>query len=318
MMAVLLAVLCQAAPVEPVADVYAQLRARGVSVEPAAAARASAEAVVRLADPGARFFDEAGAAAFEACRGGDTTNAPALRDLGEGIVLLEAGCLGPPAAALAVTGLASAAAAGGGFILDCRGAGGTNLAAVDALAAPFVRPDTFLYSVQNGLGEDLELHAAPEAEPAAAPVIMLVDRRTTGAAELLAAVLARNRGVLLVGQPTKGDPARRELVPLAGGGAAFMATGRYVLPDDTTWAGTGVAPHVRIAPAGKAPIDVRTNLLSRAGKPFDESARRHIELFAAVRTDPGLARAVDLLLGLKALAILPEKTYAPVAAADPR
>lgn len=318
MMTLLLAVLCQAAPLDPAADIFAVLKARGVPVEPRAATRVATEAVVRLADPGALFFDEAGAAAFEAAQTGSATNPPALQDLGEGIVLLKAAGINDSVAALTATGLARAASLGGGFILDCRGAGGTNVTAVDAMAAPFAAPDTFLYAVQDAAGEDLELHAAPPAPAAAVPVLMLTDSRTTGAAELLAAVLARNRGVMLVGAATKGDPARRELAALAGAGYAFMATGRFVRPDGSTWAGTGIAPHVRVPADAPARPEFRTNLTSRTGKPLDALARRHLELFSRVRSDPGLARAVDLLLGLKALAILPEKTHAPVAAADPR
>jgi hypothetical protein len=315
MMALLLAVLCQAAPVDAGGDLAALLRARGILVDPQAASRVAADAVVRLADPGALLLDEAGAAAFDASQAGNSTNQPVLEELGEGIALLRAGAVNGAFAALTATGLTGAAASGGGLILDCRGAGGTNLAAVDAIAAHFVPRDTFLYSVQDAAGEDLELHGAPAAEPAAAPVLLLVDGDTTGAAELLAAVLARTRGVMLVGGPTRGDPSRRELTPLTGGRYAFLATGRFVRPDGTTWAGAGIEPHVRVAEGGGVSA-ARTNLLSRAGKPFDEAARRHFELFARIHSDPGLARAVELLLGLKALALLPEKAHAPVAAAD--
>jgi hypothetical protein len=318
MMSLLLAVLCQAVPSEPAPDVFALLKARGVAVEPQAAARAAAEAVVRLADPGALFFDAAGAAAFEATGGGCGTNPPALQELGEGIVVLRTACIDAPTADLAATGLTAAASAGGGLIIDCRGAGGTNLAAVDAMASHFAPPGTFLYAVQDSAGEDLEWHEAAPAAPAEIPVFMLVDGRTAGAAELLAAVLARNRGVMLVGSPTKGDPARREFAPLAGGGVAFLGTGRFVRPDDSTWAGTGIEPHVRLLADNGTLAAIRTNVISRAGKPFDEGARRHLELFAAVHSDPGLTRAVDLLLGLKALAILPEKKNVPAAAADRR
>ena len=59
-----------------------------------------------------------------------------------------------------------------------------------------------------------------------------------------------------------------------------------------------------------ARTEIRTNVVSRTGKPLDATAQRHLELFARVRDDAVLARAVDLLLGLKALAILPEKPHA--------
>jgi hypothetical protein len=311
MISLLLAALCSVAPSGPTPDVFELLKSRGVGVDAAAASRVSAEAVVRLADPGALFFDSAGAAAFESSQSGAVTNPPVLQELGEGIVLLKPDMIHEAVASLVASGLVRAAAAGGGLIMDCRGAGGTRLAAVDAIAAHFNETDVFLYAVQNQAGEDLELHAAPPGPRAEAPVLMLVDRRTSGAAELLAAVLSRSRGVMLVGEPTRGDTTRRELADLSENHRVLLATGRFVLPDGSSWEGKGVMPHV-LAPIGEGQRpEIRTNGVSRAGRVLDETAKRHLELFARVRQDPALGRAVDLLLGLKAMAILPEKPHAP-------
>jgi C-terminal processing protease CtpA/Prc len=213
---------------------------------------------------------------------------------------------------LVASGLVQAASAGGGFILDCRGVGGTNLACVDSIAGHFTEPDVFLYAVQDGAGEDLDLHAAPPKARAGVPVLMLTDGDTTGVAELLASLFARPRGVLLVGASTRGDPARREMVPLADGRFVFLATGRFVRPDGTDWRGRGIVPHVVVSPGSEARPEIRTNITSRTGRPLGDIARRHLELFARLRGDPVLARAVELLLGLKALAILPENPHAPV------
>ncbi len=316
MLSLLLAVLCQAAPLEPAPDLFSMLAAHRLSVDSNAAARVAAEAVVRLADPGVRFFDSAGAAAFEAEQTGLSTNPPILRDLGEGLFVLRPRILNETVATLVASGLVQAASSGGGFILDCRGAGGSSLASVDAIASHFIEPDVFLYAVQDAAGEDIELHAAlPEAR-AAVPVLMLVDGETADAAELLAALFLPPRGVLLMGSTTRGDAARREMVPVAGDQFAFLATGRFVRPDGTTWQGEGIAPHVLVAPALSARFEIRTNVTSRTGIPLTGPALRHLELFARVRSDAVLARAVDLLLGLKALAILPENLHDPIPSAS--
>ncbi len=309
MTALLLAALCQAAPLSTPA-LLDLLAARRVAVDSNAAARAAAEAVARLADPGALFFDESETAAFEAALAGSTGAPPVLTELGEGIVRLRVPVLNAAAAALTATGLAQAAVAGGGFILDCRGATGADLACVDAIAGHFTEPDTFLYAVQDGAGEDLELHAAPAAARAAVPALMLVDGETRGAAELLAALFEAPRGVLLVGSRTRGDAARRETVPLGEGRLAFLATGRFVRPDGSTWQGKGVTPHVAAPDSAGVGPEIRTNAAFRSGQPLDDFSRRHLELFARVRGDAVLARAVDLLLGLKALAIFPETSHA--------
>lgn len=312
MLTLLLAALCQSAPLGAAPDILSLLAARRLSVDSNEAARVSAEAVVRLADPGARFFDAAGAAAFEAEQARYSTNPPALRELDEGVFLLHPRVLDRAAASQVASGLVQAASCGGGFILDCRGAGGGDLAAVDAIAGHFAEPGVFLYAVQDGAGEDLELHESPAAARAAVPVLMLIDGETTGTAELLAALFSHPRGVLLVGSATRGDATRREMVPLPDGRAVFLATGRLVRPDGTTWQGKGIAPHVVVSPGLEQRPEIRTNVTSRTGRPLTGTARRHLELFARLRDDPVLARAVELLLGLKALAILPENPHAPV------
>jgi hypothetical protein len=312
MVTLLLAALCQAAPLEPGLDPLTLLAARRIAVDSNVAARVAAEAVIRLADPGAQFFDAEGAAAYAAEQAGQATNPPALRDLGEGVILLHPRMLDDAVADRVASGLVQAAASGGGFILDCRGTGGTNLACVDAIAGHFTEPDVFLYAVQDGAGEDIELHSAPAAPRAAVPVLMLTDGGTTGAADLLAALFAHPRGVLLMGSPTRGEAVRREPVPLSDGRVALLATGRYVRPDGTTWQGRGIVPHIVVSPGSEMRPEIRTNITSRTGRPLTGTAQRHLDLFARLREDVVLARAVELLLGLKALAILPENSHAPV------
>lgn len=312
MLTALLAMLVQAVPPEAQADLLAVLNGRGLTVDTNAAARVAAEAVLRLADPGVRFFDAAEASAFEAQLAG-ATNAPVPQDLGEGIFLFKPGFINEAAVSGVETGLTAAASRGGGFILDCRGAGGTNLACVDELAGLFLPPDRFLYAVQDGRGEDLALHSAPRAEHAGIPVLMLIDGGTAGASELLAALFERPSGVILVGAPTRGDATRREMTLLPDGRYAWLATGRFARPEGGVWSAP-IVPHIVVKP-GAAPqkeLPLPTNALSRTGRSLGETARRHLELFARVRQDPVLARAVDLLLGLKAMALFPEKTDVPV------
>jgi len=308
MTGLLLALCVQAVPLAPTAPAE-WLDPRRLGVDAKAAEQAAAEALIRLADPGARFFDSA-----EAARAAAASNAaPAsLTELDAGVWLLRAPLLDAAAADQVATGLVRPAASGGGLILDLRGSTGDNLDAVDAVAAPHVASDTFLYRLRDGRGEECDLRSAPAAPRAAAPLLVLIDEDTRGTAELLAALFAAApRGVLLVGARTRGDAARRELRPLADGRVVRLATGWFAWPDGTTWRGTGIAPHVAVSAGDPVRVDIPTNATTRTGKPLAEAAKRHLALFARVREDAALARAVDLVLGLKALAILPEAGHAP-------
>lgn len=299
----------------PVADVRAILaliesgRVGGAG----SASNAMAEALLRAFDPGARLLAssaEAEALAAELaglpCGPGAAASnpPPCLRAeaLGEGLSLVRVAWL--PGAGTPPEPVLEAARAGtNGLILDLRGAGGTNLACVDAIASVFYEPDTFLYSLRGGQGDDRELRSAARAPRIEAPAMLLVDGATRGAAELLAALLERAPGVMVLGAPTAGDARWREVVPLGDDVFAYLAVGRFELADGSSYEPAGVSPDVLIDRDGwKAPV-VDMPESTRGGGALSDEARLHRELYARVSGDPALARATDILLGLRALNI---------------
>lgn len=191
-----------------------------------------------------------------------------------------------------------------GFVLDLRGAGGGDLEAVTTIGSLFARGGSLLCAFRDRQDQDVSVHKAMEGDPLETPVLVLVDGATTGAAEVLAAVLADSvRGVLLLGTPTAGDPLIRDLVELPGGRTIYLAHRRLVTADGTVYDGR----------AGITPDVVSTNLVERVAdyEPEAMPDRRatlpqEIEdrgLRDRLRGDPVLRQAVDVLLGLKALNI---------------
>jgi len=130
---------------------------------------------------------------------------------------------------------------------------------------------------------------------------VLVDAQTSGAAEALAAMLVGGgRGVMLIGAATRGDPAVRELVPLPDGGTAYLATRRLVAADGSVYAGReGIQPAIRAGGQPSAP-DYEPPKVPGQPAPSDEE-KESLRLRQRVKDDPALRRAVDVLLGLRAL-----------------
>jgi carboxyl-terminal processing protease len=191
-----------------------------------------------------------------------------------------------------------------GAILDLRGAGGTAEAEVPAVAARFAPEGATLYTMSDRQGK--ELVSVKASSPAAPPIplMVLVDEETTGAAELLAAVLGGGvKGAMLIGRETAGDPMIREPRKLSTGRYALLATRQLKTADGATYAGTGgVLPDVAItASALDETVYEPDAPVLRKGKTMSDEEKEDKALRDRTRNDTYLRRAADVLLGLKAL-----------------
>ncbi|MBN1671309.1 MAG: hypothetical protein JXR37_09765 [Kiritimatiellae bacterium] len=187
-----------------------------------------------------------------------------------------------------------------GLVLDLRGAGGNDLASVARIAGLFAAPGTALFSVEGGGGGQGGVRTGDGKQPANMALVVLIDGKTTGAAEILAAVLHELPGVLLLGAATAGDARVREPIPLPGGEQmAYLAARRVVLPSGAT-CGERIDPDIAVsATAAEAKTPAASSAQPRA--PREQDART--TLAERVGGDPVLSRAVDVLLGLRALKI---------------
>ena len=191
-----------------------------------------------------------------------------------------------------------------GFILDLRGATGNDLAAVQAIGSLFAPAGSLLFAFRDREEQDVSTHKALSGDPLKTPVVVLVDQGTSGAAEVLAAVLADSvRGALLIGEATSGDPLIRDVVSLPKQRLLYLATRRLVTADGAVYDGhAGLQPDV-VAPRTAASADYYEPEAMpdrRATLPQEAEDRALRDRW---RGDPALRQAVDLLLGLKALNI---------------
>lgn len=189
-----------------------------------------------------------------------------------------------------------------GLIMDIRGAGGADLESVDDMLGMFTATNTLLYTVRDGHGGIIETHrTGKEISIGKTPLMVLVDKGTRGASELLAGSLRGRHGVMLLGSRTRGDARLREKIPLKENEILYIATKWLVLVDDVEYDQVGIKPDIEVSEmAGKEhrqPVSVR----KRIGKKISDKAKIDRKLMERVADDPVLARATDILLGLKAL-----------------
>lgn len=111
------------------------------------------------------------------------------------------------------------------------------------------------------------------------PMATLVNGNTYSAAEFFGAQLQESVGALIVGEPTSGKGYSQQAVPLPGGGALNLSTGRYTTGAGVSLVGTGVTLDAEVA-LGEEVVE-----LLRAGVlPHEEDAQlqRAIEMLKEV------------------------------------
>ena len=74
------------------------------------------------------------------------------------------------------------------------------------------------------------------------PIVVLIDRNTASAAEILTAALADDAGATVVGTRSYGKGVFQQEVGLSNGGALKLTVGEYFTPDGVNLAGSRDPP----------------------------------------------------------------------------
>lgn len=131
------------------------------------------------------------------------------------------------------------------YVIDLRGTARGDLDDGVAAAKLFVRSGTL--AVRESKGPTRETVAAQAGDGAVtAPIALLVDRGTSGAAEVFALALDGNNRADLVGEQTLGRAARQRLVKLPDNSGLLLSYMRYLGPNNTALHQEGLTPDVEV------------------------------------------------------------------------
>jgi carboxyl-terminal processing protease len=140
-----------------------------------------------------------------------------------------------------------------GLILDLRGNGGGLLNEAVLSASLFVEDGEIVST--EGRARGRKTYDAVGDALDEQPTVVLMNRDTASAAEILAAALQAHDVAELVGTRTYGKGTFQEVIHLPAGGALDLTVGEYFTAAGVSLAGEGVKPDVRAADDPETPRD---------------------------------------------------------------
>jgi carboxyl-terminal processing protease len=135
-----------------------------------------------------------------------------------------------------------------------------------------------------------------KALAATVPLVVLVNRGTSGPAELVAGAILDDKRGDLVGEKTFGEGSLQKTFDLPDGGAVILSIAKYASPSGKQFEDVAVTPGTLVASSADALDDGDDEDASPAAKPTATAAKPTIPTKKPAATvDDQLAKALDLL-----------------------
>ncbi|MCD1146799.1 S41 family peptidase [Peptoniphilus sp. KCTC 25270] len=127
-----------------------------------------------------------------------------------------------------------------GIIIDMRGNPGGILDEAVAIS-DYLLPEVDIVSAKNRAGEEI-FHEKSDKEYMDIPLVVLVNKASASASEIVSAALQDNKRAVLVGETTYGKGVVQTLIPLTGGAGLKLTTSEYFTPNGVNIDGKGIEP----------------------------------------------------------------------------
>jgi carboxyl-terminal processing protease len=140
-----------------------------------------------------------------------------------------------------------------GLVFDLRSNPGGLVEEAQLIASYFLPRGAVVVTTRGRVQPTQVLRAEGGAIPASIPMVVLVDRNTASAAEILTGALQDHHRATVVGTHTFGKGVFQEEQSLANGGALDITVGEYFTPNGHNLGGGGVREGGGIAPEVRVP-----------------------------------------------------------------
>jgi carboxyl-terminal processing protease len=139
-------------------------------------------------------------------------------------------------------------------------------------------------TLQGQKYEKVTYTADPQKKITDLPLVVLVNRGTAGAAELVAAAISENQRGDVLGDKTWGEGSVQKLIEVPDGSALILSIAKYYTPNGKVIQENGITPNIQVASADDLPVvseDDDNSTTEEPQKPQqkeDEQLRRAIEV----------------------------------------
>ena len=145
-----------------------------------------------------------------------------------------------------------------GIVLDLRQNGGGLVSEAQLIASMFLKDGTIVTTRGRAVQTQTLSATGRPLEPDM-PLVVLVDRGTASASEIVSGALQDRKRATLVGTRTYGKGVFQEVMPLDNGGALDLTVGQYFLPSGRNLGGAGTKPGTGIKPDVVVQDDPKTS-----------------------------------------------------------
>ncbi len=133
-----------------------------------------------------------------------------------------------------------------GLVLDLRQNGGGLVEEAQLVASIFI-PSGVIVTTRGRTQPTVTLRAVGGAISPKVPLVVLVDRGTASASEIVTGALQDDHRALVVGTHTFGKGVFQEVRPLSNGGALDITVGQYYTPNGRNLGGAGVSQGANVS-----------------------------------------------------------------------
>ncbi|HEX2103823.1 MAG TPA: S41 family peptidase [Solirubrobacteraceae bacterium] len=144
-----------------------------------------------------------------------------------------------------------------GFVLDLRGNGGGLVNEAQLVASAFL-PDGVIVTTRGRAVRERTLRASGDPVVPKQPLVVLVDKHTASASEIVTGALQDRHRAEVVGTRTFGKGVFQQILELSNGGALDITAGQYFTPSGRNLGGRGARPGSGISPDVMAMDDPKT------------------------------------------------------------
>jgi len=138
-----------------------------------------------------------------------------------------------------------------GYILDLRNNPGGLLTQAIEVSNFFLNDGEIVSTKGRKNRENRKFFAKKGDEISGKPLIVLINRGSASASEIVAGALQDHKRAVLLGEPTFGKGSVQSIIPLKNNGALRLTVSKYYLPSGKSISEIGVLPDIKVEEEGE-------------------------------------------------------------------